>query len=155
METVLNIPAVTHVIQQALTPVFLLGAVGGILNVLTGRLARIVDRFRYLSESGNDDPEEHYQEILALPTRVSLIHWSIGLCTVCGLFVCTAIVILFVGAELDLSLTRTTSILFIAAMVTLTSGLLCFLREVTLATDTINIKQSILRNAARRSKGGL
>ncbi|MEI6544624.1 MAG: DUF2721 domain-containing protein [Methylococcales bacterium] len=140
METVTNIPVVTHVIQQALTPVFLLGAVGAFLNVLTGRLARIVDRFRFLSETAENDPKEYCDELVTLPVRVRLIHWAISLCTLCALFVCTSIVILFVGAELELSLSRVTSILFIAAMVALTSGLLCFLREVTLATDTIKIR---------------
>ena len=140
METVTNIPVVTHVIQQALTPVFLLGAVGALLNVLTGRLARIVDRFRFLSETSENDLKDHCDELVTLPVRVRLIHWAISLCTLCALFVCTSIVILFVGAELELSLSSVTSILFIAAMVALTSGLLCFLREVTLATDTIKIR---------------
>ena len=140
METVTNIPVVTHVIQQALTPVFLLGAVGALLNVLTGRLARIVDRFRFLSETTENDPKEHCDELVTLPVRVRLIHWAISLCTLCALFVCTSIVILFVGAELELSLSRVTSILFIAAMMALTGGLLCFLREVTLATDTIRVR---------------
>ncbi|MGZ5011308.1 MAG: DUF2721 domain-containing protein [Methylobacter sp.] len=140
MDALSNIPTVTHVIQQALTPVFLLGGVGAILNVLTGRLARIVDRFRSLSEPDKNELEEHREEILVLPIRVRLIHWAICLCTVCALFVCTSIVILFVGAELGLSLSRVISILFIAAMLALTGGLLCFLREVTVATDTIKIK---------------
>ena len=43
-----TIPTVTYVIQQALTPVFLLTGVGAILNVLTGRLVRAVDRYRSL-----------------------------------------------------------------------------------------------------------
>ncbi len=140
MDSITNIPVVTHVIQQALTPVFLLGAVGAFLNVLTGRLARIVDRFRFLSEIPENESTEHCNELLSLPSRVRLIHWAISLCTLCALFVCTSIVVLFVGAELELSLKRITSILFIAAMMALTGGLLCFLREVTLATDTIKIR---------------
>jgi hypothetical protein len=60
---------------------------------------------------------------------------------VCVLFICASIVILFVGEELGLSLSKVISLLFIAAMLTLTGGLLCFLREVTLATDTIKIKK--------------
>lgn len=141
MDAITNIPTVTHVIQQALTPVFLLGGVGAILNVLTGRLARIVDRFRFLTESNTNELEEHDEEKVVLPVRVNLIHWAICLCTVCALFVSTSIVILFVGAELGLSLSSVISILFIAAMLALTGGLLCFLREVTLATDTLKIRK--------------
>ena len=140
MDNLSNIPTVTHVIQQALTPVFLLGGVGTILNVLIGRLARIVDRFRFLSESDKNELEYH-EEISTLPIRVRLIHWAIFLCTMCALFVCAAIVVLFVGEELELNLSSVISILFIVAMLTLTTGLLCFLREVTLATDIIKIKK--------------
>ena len=141
MDGLSTIPIVTHVIQQALTPVFLVGGVGTILNMLTGRLARIVDRFRFLSESEKNGLEEHREEISALPIRVRLIHWAIFLCTVCVLFICTSIVILFLGVELELSLSKAISLLFIAAMLALTGGLLCFLREVTLATDIVKIKK--------------
>jgi len=43
-----TIPTVTYVIQQALTPVFLLTGVGAIFKVLTGRLVRAVNRYRSL-----------------------------------------------------------------------------------------------------------
>jgi hypothetical protein len=37
---------VAHLIQVALTPIFLISAIGVTLNVLTNRLSRIVDRAR-------------------------------------------------------------------------------------------------------------
>ena len=37
---------IAHLIQVALTPIFLISAIGVTLNVLTSRLARIVDRAR-------------------------------------------------------------------------------------------------------------
>ncbi|MEY3833713.1 MAG: hypothetical protein RLZZ130_1191, partial [Pseudomonadota bacterium] len=43
-----DLAAVISVLQTALTPAFLLVAVGSLLNVLTGRLSRIVDRSRDL-----------------------------------------------------------------------------------------------------------
>ena len=39
---------IVHLIQSAVAPVFLLSGVGVTLGVLTNRLARIVDRARYL-----------------------------------------------------------------------------------------------------------
>jgi len=42
------IVGVSHVIQLAVAPVFLLTGVGAILSVLINRLARVVDRFRTL-----------------------------------------------------------------------------------------------------------
>ena len=141
MDSLSNIPTVAHVIQQALTPVFLLGGVGAILNVLTGRLARAVDRFRFFSETETNESETYAEEILALPIRVRLIHWAISACTVCALFVWMSIVTLFLGAELGLNLSRVISVLFSSAILALTGGLLCFLREITLATGVIEVNK--------------
>ena len=41
---------VAHLIQVALTPIFLISAIGVTLNVLTSRLARIVDRARAMED---------------------------------------------------------------------------------------------------------
>ena len=46
IESVTN---VSHVIQLAVAPVFLLTGIGAVLSVLTGRLGRVVDRFRAVS----------------------------------------------------------------------------------------------------------
>ena len=45
-----DLTVVVSVLQTALTPAFLLVAVGSLLNVLTGRLSRIVDRSRDLQQ---------------------------------------------------------------------------------------------------------
>ncbi|MFN4151338.1 MAG: DUF2721 domain-containing protein, partial [Candidatus Sericytochromatia bacterium] len=45
-----NITDVARVIQLALAPVFLLTGIAGVLNVVTGRLSRIIDRGRTLIE---------------------------------------------------------------------------------------------------------
>ncbi len=45
-----NVTTASHVIQLAVAPVFLLTGIGAILSVLTGRLGRVVDRFRALNE---------------------------------------------------------------------------------------------------------
>ncbi len=41
---------IAHLIQVALTPIFLISAIGVTLNVLTSRLARIVDRARAMEK---------------------------------------------------------------------------------------------------------
>ena len=48
--TTLNLGDMAHAIQLALAPVFLLTGIAGTLNVMTGRLARIIDRGRQLTE---------------------------------------------------------------------------------------------------------
>ena len=40
--------SISEIMQTAVTPVFLLAGIGALLNVMTGRLGRIIDRLRYL-----------------------------------------------------------------------------------------------------------
>lgn len=141
MQTTANVPIIAHVIQQAVAPVFLLTGVGAILSVLTNRLARVVDRYRSLSDAGEDTRASHTKEIDTLSRRARLIHWAISLCTVCALFVCIVIAALFVGSETGIDPSATISMLFIAAMLALISGLLCFLREIALATGKIEVRE--------------
>jgi hypothetical protein len=139
VQTAANVTIVAHVIQQAVAPVFLLTGVGAILSVLTNRLARVVDRYRSLNDSCEDVRTSHKKEIETLSRRARLIHWAISLCTVCALFICIVIAALFVGSETGIDPSGTISMLFIAAMLALISGLLCFLREIALATGKIEV----------------
>ena len=139
MQTTANVTIVAHVIQQAVAPVFLLTGVGAILSVLTNRLGRVVDRYRSLNYASEDPRTSHKKEIETLSRRARLIHWAISLCTICALFICIVIAALFVGSETGIDPSGTISILFIAAMLALISGLLCFLREIALATGKIEV----------------
>jgi hypothetical protein len=47
---------VSATIQAAIAPVFLLAGIGAFLNVMVGRLARIVDRARDIESSTRDRP---------------------------------------------------------------------------------------------------
>ena len=139
MQAAASVTTVAHVIQLAVAPVFLLTGVGAILAVLINRLARVVDRFRVLERmqpaAGNDERSILDAEMAILSRRARLIHWAISLCTVCALFICIVIATLFTGADLS----GTVAALFIAAMLALISGLLCFLREISLATGGIHV----------------
>ncbi len=141
MQAAANVPVVAHVIQQAVAPVFLLTGVGAILSVLINRLARVVDRYRKLTDAGEDEQAAHKTEIDTLSRRARLIHWAISFCTICALFVCIVIAALFIGSETGMDPTGAISLLFIAAMLALISGLLCFLREIALATGKIEVSE--------------
>ncbi len=139
MQNPANVPVVAHVIQQAVAPVFLLTGVGAILSVLINRLARVVDRYRKLGEADEDERTTHKTEMETLSRRARLIHWAISFCTICALFVCIVIATLFISAETGFDPSGAISTLFIAAMLALISGLLCFLREIALATGNIEV----------------
>lgn len=135
--------AIAQVIQLAVAPVFLLTGVGAILNVLTQRLARIIDRARdlegRLSLASDSEKSSYYGQLDVLRRRARLANWAISLCTTSAFLVCTIIVVLFLEAFLSLNRAGVIALLFITAMLTLIAGLLIFLREVFLATASLRI----------------
>lgn len=143
MQALSGITSIAHVIQLAVAPVFLLTGVGAILAVLVNRLGRVVDRFRALEAIL---PDAHHAilpmveaEMAALGRRARFIHWAIGLCTGCALLVCVVIAALFVSAIASAEMGIIIAALFITAMLLLVVGLLCFLREIALATGNIHV----------------
>ena len=71
--------------------------------------------------------------------RARLVNRAIALCTVCALLVCVLIITQFVGAFLEVNFFYVIGSLFILAMLTLSIGLLSFLREIVIATRTVRI----------------
>jgi len=147
MPTEASITSVAHVIQLAVAPVFLLTGVGTILNVMTSRLSRIIDRFRVLESimsTANDvsypthEISAHQAEMQILSQRERVIYWSISLCSICALLICVVIATLFIGSVMGAQLTNLIAFLFILAMLALIGGLLSLLREIYIATGSIH-----------------
>jgi ABC-type uncharacterized transport system fused permease/ATPase subunit len=133
--------AVAEAVKLAVAPVFLLTALGSMLGVLTNRIARIVDRARFLeqriADSGKHGCEEYHADLAMHGRRARLIQWAISLCTITALLVCTLTALMFVIAFFDLKLAGTVALLFILAMVTFITALMLFLREIHLAIASI------------------
>ncbi|MBX3607765.1 MAG: DUF2721 domain-containing protein [Piscinibacter sp.] len=141
IETSGSVGDVAHAIQLALAPVFMLTGIAGILNVMAGRLARIVDRGRSVSE-GSFGPEQATRvrdELLNLEHRRKLTGWSINACTLAALLTCMVVATLFAEAMLGLPLRTAAGAFFIASMGALIVGLATFLREVHLSHLTVRI----------------
>lgn len=139
-----SIEALASVIQIAVAPVFLLAGIAGFLNVMSGRLSRIVDRARIVERRvsvGIEEPRLSMtrMELRTLWRRVHLINWSIGMCTASGLMVCTVIVGLFVGHFWQLHIAQSVVVLFILALLLLIVALILFLQEVHLATRVLHV----------------
>jgi len=138
-----HIDNIGQVIQLSVAPVFLLAGVGQTLNVLVGRLVRIVDRARITEERlpNAEDAEalELHQRLLVLAKRAKLISRAITLTVVCAVLVPIVIVSLFISALLQINLEWPIATVFIVALVSLAVGLVYFLREVFVATAVLNI----------------
>jgi hypothetical protein len=126
-----------HVIQLAIAPVFLLTAVGTVLNVLAGRLGRAVDRRRTLNAALARLAEEAAAvtraELEFQERRVRLIYFAISMAVLSALLVCVMISLAFIDAFLAFDLAKAVAALFILAMFSLIGSLALFLREIFLA----------------------
>jgi len=134
---------VASAIQLALAPAFLLVSIAGMLNVMAGRLARIIDRARRLTEghieSARISRDSILVELRSLERRRQLASAAITACTLAALLVCTIIPTLFLEVMLEAHLKWTIVALFTAATLAFVAGLALFLREVHLAISTIRI----------------
>ncbi len=143
--TLSRVDDITHVIQLAVAPVFLLTAVGTLLAVLTNRLGRAVDRARVLEKLFPDILVEARAaeraavetELQIIDRRVKLIYASIVLAVLCALCICILIAVAFIDAFLAISLSKLLGVLFIGAMLALIGSLLVFMREIFVAVTTV------------------
>ena len=148
MHPALPLDTIAQNIQLALAPVFLLTGIASVLNVLSNRLGRVVDRARRLeAEISGYDPEARRLaavELTVLGRRMAAAHWAIGLCTCSALFVCVVVAIMFVSDLVAMPLSVAVAPLFVATMVLLIAGLLLFLYEVQIATRSVRIRGELL-----------
>jgi len=128
---------ITRAIQLAVAPVFLLTAIGTLINALMGRLGRAVDRRRKLEELlsafEGETRSSMDRELEVLARRIKLVLWAMAFAVFSALLVCVLIGTAFLGAFVSLDLSRPVAALFVMAIVALTACLLAFLREVYLA----------------------
>lgn len=153
-----SISSIAHIIQLAVAPVFLLAGIGSLLNVFAARLARVVDRARqierHLAEAQEEEEEDliELKELEILDRRMAICHWAIGLCTTAALLICLVVMILFVADMVAIKFAVPISLLFIAAMISLTCGLLLFLAEVTIATHWVRVNEKYVARGRRRAR---
>ncbi len=149
-----HVQDITRVIQLALAPAFLLTGVASLLNVLTARLARIVDRTRVL-ETRREPDEAVSSELEVLQRRGEIVRWSLTFATGAALAVSLVIGVAFLGFLLGVNLSLIVAGLFVAAMAALTIALGFFMREVTLAVGSLEalLPSAIIRTRRRRRDG--
>jgi hypothetical protein len=145
---------IVQIIQLSIAPVFLIAGIGTLLNVLTSRLARVVDRGRAI-ELDLDSPmgsgqhtNRHLAELRVLDQRMNWIHNAIILSTMAILLVCLLIVALFSVELITIDLSRAVAILFIATMASLIGGLISFLIEISYARKSLRVRAELLASRA-------
>lgn len=142
-----DLATVTHGIQLAVAPVFLLTAVSGMIGAVAGRLARIIDRARYLEDRleksmdgkpmDADRMNRVYTELKQLQHRGWLANSCIALLTFCSILIGVTIILLFLGETSDLEILKISSISFLTGVLCFLLALVCFLAETLQATKLL------------------
>lgn len=139
---------IAQTIQLALAPVFVLVAIGSIMNILSLRLGRVVDRSRDLqrqhSTTAGPEHDMIVREIRMIDQRIKLISRAILFLVVSGLTIGLTVALLFLGDFLDIELQQVSAIVFIIAIGLLMGALLLFMQETRAATAALRIPEEYL-----------
>ena len=139
---------IAQTIQLALAPVFVLVAIGNIMNILTTRLARVVDRSRHLrSLHGDTDGLEHDEivvELRLIDQRIAHISRALLLLVTSGLAVGLTVGSLFLGELGNADLHLLTAATFLTSIALLMGALVLLLLETRLATRNLRLPPALL-----------
>jgi hypothetical protein len=129
---------VAHVIQVALTPVFLLSGVGTLLNVFSTRLARVTDHLEHSEELLRADPNGPGAVTLRahlhrLRRRIFALDVAVAMGVVAGGATAAATFTLFVGALRNSAVAWVLFMMFGAAVACTIVALAAFLAETVLS----------------------
>jgi len=128
---------ITHVIQLAVAPVFLLTAIATLINALNIRLGRGIDRRRLILGRARGNAglrsDDDRAELGLLARRIRLIYFSLLAAGLGGLLICLVVAGAFVGALMAVDLSKVVAVFYILAMLAIVACLGMFLREVFLA----------------------
>ena len=134
-----NLKDVTELIHLAIAPIFLLTGVAATLTVFAGRLARIVDRGRFLENHTPLDRNRRVDELRALEKRAHLIYRALSLGVCSALCVCLLMTLVFAGPLFDFNTAKPVAFLFLLSLFTYTAALGYLMREVFLALGSFSL----------------
>ncbi|MEM9838936.1 MAG: DUF2721 domain-containing protein [Pseudomonadota bacterium] len=142
-------PIIADAIALAVAPIFLLAGIGALLNVMTARLGRVVDRARELEGILDSGPAEATRlrcrdELSALGQRMTASNLAIYTTTASALLVCFVVALLFVEQLTPIDVRLVVAVLFVMTMALLTGGLAFFLREIAIAIRSLKVRRDLL-----------
>ena len=139
---------IAQTIQLALAPVFVLVALGNIMNILATRLGRVVDRSRVLqamhATTSGPEHDRVVREIRTVDRRIAMISRAILALVLSGLTIGLCVALLFLEELLDVNLQQVAAAAFMVAIGLLMFALTLFLRETRHATAVLRIPETYL-----------
>ncbi len=139
-----NVENITHLVQLAMTPAFMLTGIGAVLSVLSARLSRTIDRSRQVKDflCHGASVEAYQRETDSLGRRSQLIHKAIYCCSLAAFCICAVVFSIFLSEIFPVISFdgKLIAWFFALAMVFLSAALVLFLREIRIcyvSSDTI------------------
>ena len=132
-----SLDVVTHIIQVALTPIFLLSGIATLLNVFATRLARVADLVvqitKALEEADTAEAAELARQLLRLWHRSIALDTAVVLGAVAAASTCASVFTLFVGALRNSTVASVLFTTFGLAIVCTISAIVAFTIEMMMA----------------------
>ena len=144
------VDSIAHVVQVALTPVFLLSGIGTLLNVFNQRLSRVSDHREHVEEllrSGSEtmDVAILRTHLTRLRYRTRVLDAAIVLGAIGGASTCGAAFVLFLGSMRDTSIASWLFVLFGLSLGCSAFSLVAFLLDSLLAWHGVRRDGSLPR----------
>jgi len=150
MPTIPAISTIAQTIQLSLAPVFMLAGIGQLLNVLAGRLSRVIDRARKLElMHGSIKGPDHHRyvwELRLLDRRMTIINAALFLAVSSAIMTCVLIALLFIAELAKLHFGTAVALCFILAMILLIAALVSFIVEVRISLRAFRIRPELLKD---------
>ena len=146
-----SLDSVTHIIDVALTPVFLLSGIGALLNVFSSRLGRVADRVDQIAQAlETASPEDSLRLSVQLSfqrKRTLVLDVAVVLGALGGGATSGATLLLFLGALRNNTAASALFVLFGLAIVFTIGALAAFVVEMLLASRGLraSVSESCLR----------
>ncbi|GJD53619.1 hypothetical protein OPKNFCMD_6396 [Methylobacterium crusticola] len=131
-----QVDSTAHIIQVALTPVFLLSGIATLLNVFSTRHARVADQVDKLAERITERPGDQAR-LVNLRRRSLALDVAVVIAALGGVAICGAVLTLFVGTLRDAAVATVLFGLFGAAILCTLASLMAFAVEMMLASRTV------------------
>jgi hypothetical protein len=132
-----SLDLVAHVIQVALTPIFLLSGIATLMNVFATRLARVADLVAQITKAMDGaDPDQAKDiagQLMSLRRRSILLDAAVVLGAVAAAATCISVFTLFVGALRNATVASVLFTTFGLAIVCTISAIAAFTIEMMMA----------------------
>ena len=149
---------ISEAIRLATAPVFLLTGVGGILNVLGNRLARVIDRARWVQskvieidhskDTHQSQLTHYYKELIALKRRKLIINIATGILVFSAVLIALTVIELFFSVSVEpgkLQMSNWVPVTFVGSFVLLVGSCVMYLIEILYASSTISFDPVVFR----------